>query len=227
MKEYTLFWFRRDLRLEDNHGLYKALQGKSKVIPIFIFDPSILNKLPKEDARVEFILLALGALDIAMKRNRCNVGIYHGTPKAIFNQITNNWKINKVICNEDYEPYAIKRDKEIKKLLNQKGIHFEMYKDQVIFEKNEIVKNDGTPYKVYTPYSKKWLSQFQSKTIKNFPSEKLLNNLYNESKLKSCSLEELGFKKSKISQPELVLNNQIIDNYEETRNFPFLDKTSK
>ena len=227
MNEYTLFWFRRDLRLEDNHGLYKALQGKSKVIPIFIFDPSILNKLPKEDARVEFILLALGALDIAMKRNRCNVGIYHGTPKAIFNQITNNWKINKVICNEDYEPYAIKRDKEIKKLLNQKGIHFEMYKDQVIFEKNEIVKNDGTPYKVYTPYSKKWLSQFQSKTIKNFPSEKLLNNLYNESKLKSCSLEELGFKKSKISQPELVLNNQIIDNYEETRNFPFLDKTSK
>ena len=111
MKEYTLFWFRRDLRLEDNHGLYKALQGKSKVIPIFIFDPSILNKLPKDDARVEFILLALGAIDVAMKRNRCNVGIYHGAPKAIFNQITNNWKIDKVICNEDYEPYAIKRDK--------------------------------------------------------------------------------------------------------------------
>ena len=141
----------------------------------------------------------MGALDIAMKRNRCNVGIYHGTPKAIFNQITNNLKINKVICNEDYEPYAIKRDKEIKKLLNQKGIHFEMYKDQVIFEKNEIVKNDGTPYKVYTPYSKKWLLQFQSKTIKNFPSEELLNNLYNESKLKSSSLEDLGFKRSEIS----------------------------
>ena len=137
MEKYTLFWFRRDLRLEDNHGFYKALQGESKVIPIFIFDPSILKKLPKEDARVEFILLALGAMDNAMKRNRCNVGIYHGTPKAIFNQIINYWKVDKVICNEDYEPYAIKRDIEIKKLLNKKGIHFEMYKYQVIFEKNE------------------------------------------------------------------------------------------
>ena len=222
-----MFWFRRDLRLEDNHGLFKALKGVNEVIPIFIFDPLILNKLPKQDARVEFIILALGAIDVAMKRNRCNVGIYHGTPKAIFDKLTKKWVIDKVICNEDYEPYAIKRDREIKKLLNERGIQFEMYKDQVIFEKDEIVKDDGTPYKVYTPYSKKWLSHFESQSLKHFPSEKLLDNFYNENKLPSYSLEDLGFLKSKISQPKEILNNQIIDNYEKTRDFPFLDKTSR
>ena len=101
MEKYTLFWFRRDLRIEDNHGLFQALQGKNKVLPIFIFDPVILDRLPKKDARVEFILLALGAIDVAMKRNRCNVGIYHGTPKAIFQKLIEKGTIEKVVCNED------------------------------------------------------------------------------------------------------------------------------
>ena len=93
MEKHTLFWFRRDLRIEDNHGLYMALSGKNKVIPIFIFDSNILEKLPKQDARVEFILSALGAIDIAMKRNRCNVGIYHGTPKAVLEKLLDKWSI--------------------------------------------------------------------------------------------------------------------------------------
>ena len=103
LEKYTLFWFRRDLRIEDNHGLYQALQGKNKVLPIFIFDSVILDRLPKQDARVEFILLALGAIDVAMKRNRCNVGIYHGTPKAIFQKLIEKGTIEKVVCNEDYD----------------------------------------------------------------------------------------------------------------------------
>ena len=227
MEKYTLFWFRRDLRIEDNHGLYKALSGKNKVIPIFIFDSNILEKLPKRDARIEFILSALGAIDIAMKRNRCIVGRYHGTPKAVLEKLLNQWPIEKVVCNEDYEPYALQRDQEIKNLLKEKGIGFEQYKDQVIFEKDEVVKEDGTPYKVYTPYSRKWLSHFESLTVKHFPSEELIDRCYNENNLPTSSLSELGFSESLVPQPKHVFNDTLIDEYEATRNFPYLDKTSR
>ena len=227
MEKYNLFWFRRDLRVDDNHGFYRALQGENKVIPIFIFDTNILGKLEKKDARIEFILLALGAIDTAMKRNRCTVGIYHGTPKVIFNELIEKWPISKVVCNEDYEPYATKRDKEIKTLLAQKGIIFEQYKDQVIFQKNDVTKDDGNPYKVYTPYSKKWLSLYKENPIVHFSSENLLDKCYNSSSLPKCSLSDLGFSKSHLTQPIPIFNNTIIDEYEETRNFPSLDKTSR
>ena len=227
MEKHTLFWFRRDLRIEDNHGLYKALSGKNKVIPIFIFDSNILEKLPKQDARVEFILSALGAIDIAMKRNRCNVGIYHGTPKAVLEKLLDKWSIEKVVCNEDYEPYASQRDREIKDFLEKKNIGFEQYKDQVIFAKDEVVKDDGTPYKIYTPYSRKWMSHFESLAVKHFPSEELLGRCYNEKDLPTSSLSNLGFSKSSVPQPKHVFNDTLIDEYEATRNFPYLDKTSR
>jgi len=227
LEKYTLFWFRRDLRIEDNHGFFKALSGKNKVIPIFIFDPNILDRLPREDARVEFILLALGAIDIAMKRNRCNVGMYHGTPEAIFSGLVNQYQIEEVICNEDYEPYANERDKRVKTFLSKKGIEFKAFKDQVIFEKNEIVKDDGNPYKVYTPYSKKWLSNFNTKSVEEYPSESLLINCYSEQELPKIKLDQLGFKSSTVNQPKYLFDNQIIDNYESTRNFPYLNKTSR
>jgi len=227
LEKHTLFWFRRDLRIEDNHGLYMALSGKNKVIPIFIFDSNILEKLPKQDARVEFILSALGAIDIAMKRNRCNVGIYHGTPKAVLEKLLDKWSIEKVVCNEDYEPYASQRDREIKDFLEKKNIGFEQYKDQVIFAKDEVVKDDGTPYKIYTPYSRKWISHFESLAVKHFPSEELLGRCYNEKDLPTSSLSNLGFSKSSVPQPKHVFNDTLIDEYEATRNFPYLDKTSR
>ena len=204
-----------------------ALSGKNKVIPIFIFDSNILEKLPKQDARVEFILSALGAIDIAMKRNRCNVGIYHGTPKAVLEKLLDKWSIEKVVCNEDYEPYASQRDREIKDFLEKKNIGFEQYKDQVIFAKDEVVKDDGTPYKIYTPYSRKWISHFESLAVKHFPSEELLGRCYNEKDLPTSSLSNLGFSKSSVPQPKHVFNDTLIDEYEETRNFPYLDKTSR
>jgi deoxyribodipyrimidine photo-lyase len=204
-----------------------ALSGKNKVIPIFIFDSNILEKLPKQDARVEFILSALGAIDIAMKRNRCNVGIYHGTPKAVLEKLLDKWSIEKVVCNEDYEPYASQRDREIKDFLEKKNIGFEQYKDQVIFAKDEVVKDDGTPYKIYTPYSRKWISHFESLAVKHFPSEELLGRCYNEKDLPTSSLSNLGFSKSSVPQPKHVFNDTLIDEYEATRNFPYLDKTSR
>ena len=226
MEKYTLFWFRRDLRVEDNHGLYKALEGKNKVLPIFIFDSEILEKLPESDARVEYILIALGAVDRAMKRNRCSLGMYHGSPKAIFSKLIQNWPIEKVICNADYEPYATKRDQEIKTLLDAHNIGFESYKDQVIFEKEEVVKDDGSPYRVYTPYSRKWLSQFTPSYTDQFPSEKLLMQLAPIDQ-PQLTLNELGFIPSTITQPQHIINQELISEYEETRDFPALDQTSR
>ena len=227
MEKVTLFWFRRDLRIQDNCGLYHALKGENSVIPIFIFDKEILKKLPKQDARVEMILLALGAIDIAMKRNRCNVGKYHGTPKAIFSKLIKQWNIEKVICNEDYEPYASERDSEIKTLLEAAGIQFECYKDQLIFEKEEVVKGDGTPYKVYTPYSRKWLEKYQETPLQFYPSEVELYSLASNEILPDLNLSDLGFETSGIAQPEYRFDDTLIDQYEATRNFPALDQTSR
>ena len=151
MEKYTVFWFRRDLRIDDNAGLYAALKGANKVLPIFIFDTAIIHKLPKKDARIEMIHTALGKISDAMKENRCNVGMYLGKPKAVFESLLKHYPIAKVITNHDYEPYAQERDDKIAALLAANGIEFETYKDQVIFEKSEVVKDDVTAYNVYTP----------------------------------------------------------------------------
>ena len=228
MKEkFTIFWFRRDLRLDDNKGLYEALKGTNKVIPIFIYDTEIIDKLPKNDHRLTFIHNALGGINNAMKRNRCSVGIYRGTPKAIFNKIIREFPIEKVITNHDYETYAIKRDEEIRKLLKAERIDFVTYKDQVIYEKNEVVKDDGNPYVVYTPYSRKWMTKFSEEGIKQYPSEDHLENLYNEKPLPQISLDEMGFKISKMVPKALEFDENLVDQYEATRNFPSKDSTSR
>jgi len=226
MEKYTVFWFRRDLRITDNHGLFKALTGKNKVIPVFIFDEHILTKLPKSDARIEFILIALGALDNAMKRNRCRLGMYHGTPKAIFKALIETWPIEKVVCNVDYEPYARERDAAIESLLADHQIAFETFKDQVIFEKEDIVKEDGTPYKVYTPYSRKWLDRFSKTSVSHYPSEDHLTQLA-KLDLPNLNLKDLGFTPSALAQPEYVFNDEVIASYEATRNFPAVDQTTR
>lgn len=227
MEKITLFWFRRDLRIEDNCGLFHALNGKNKVLPIFIFDKEILKKLPKQDARLEMILMSLNTIDLAMKAKKCSVGKFHGTPKAIFTELIKKWQVEKVICNEDYEPYATNRDAEIRGLLEREGVAFEMHKDQVVFAKDEIVKKDGSPYKVYTPFSRKWLERFEENELKIYPSETLLGNLISDESLPKINLADLGFDKSTIVEPKYSFDNKIIDEYEETRNFPSLDSTSR
>ena len=227
MEKITVFWFRRDLRIVDNCGLYHALKGKNKVLPIFIFDDEIIKKLPNKDPRIEMILQALGAINVAMKENRCTVGKFRGTPKAIFTELIQKYPIEKVITNRDYEPYASQRDSEIESLLNKNGINFETYKDQVIFEKNEITKNDGKPYVVYTPYSRKWLAKFENVPPENFPSEEHLDNLLTTEESAPLGLSDLGFKPSERTQPKYRFNTEVIDHYEATRNFPALDTTSR
>ena len=226
MKEdLTVFWFRRDLRIDDNHGLFKALSEKNRVLPIFIFDTNILEKLEKEDKRLTIIFTALDRINDAMKRNRCNVGMYLGKPKAVFLSLINKYNITKVITNKDYEPYAIERDNNIKDLLNSKGIIFESYKDQVIFEEKEIVKDNGDPYRVYTPYSNKWLQKFKLTPQKSFPSQEKIFNFYKTTQ-PLLNEKEIGFNKHDLDFTFDVSEN-IINKYNSTRNFPSLNSTSR
>ena len=152
----NIFWFRRDLRIEDNVGLFHALSSNEEVLPIFIFDEIILSELPKDDARVTFIHEQLEKIQSELNKIGKSLAVFHGNPIEVFTKLISENKITSVYTNHDYEPYARKRDKEMNQLFVSKGISFLTSKDQVIFEKSEVVKDDGTPYVVYTPYTKKW-----------------------------------------------------------------------
>lgn len=225
----SLFWFRRDLRLEDNHGLYEALKTGNKVLPIFIFDHNILRELPKVDARVSFIWDQLQKLDKKIRSlSQGQLYVYFGDPEEIFLQLIERLNITSVYTNADYEPYALSRDQKIKKLLEVREIRFESFKDQVIFAKNEIVKDDGTPYVVYTPFMKKWKATFrETNKVEHFESASLLS----DSSIKVVAhqnpdLEQLGFKRSEIQVPAYQMEAGIIENYADTRDFPSVNGTS-
>jgi len=225
-ENFSVFWFRRDLRLVDNLGLNAALSSGLKVIPIFIFDTEIINKLEKDDLRIKMIHAALVKLNDAMLGNRCNVGMYLGNPKAVFESLLKNYKIKSVFTNRDYEPYAIKRDESIKSFLEKKNVAFKSFKDQVIFEKDEVVKDDGNPYKVYTPYSRKWIEKLNSIGFETCQSELKLNFLANIS-LPYLSLKKIGFDEKQFDIPLFNIDSKRIDKYEETRNFPYLNSTTR
>ena len=227
MEKSTVFWFRRDLRLSDNKGLFKALSGGNKVLPIFIFDKNILQKLPPQDARVELILNTLQKLNTELKKHESSIQILHGEPLNVFTDLCSKYAISKVVTNNDYEPYALERDRAISDFLNTKGIPFETHKDQVIFERNEVVKDDGNPYTVYTPYSKKWLYHFGNMQLEIYPSEKYLHQLVKNTERNALDLEQLGFQKSALTIFPQNFNTQTIKAYEATRNFPALESTSR
>ena len=225
-ENFSVFWFRRDLRLVDNLGLNAALSSGLKVIPIFIFDTEIINKLEKNDLRIKMIHAALVKLNDAMLGNRCNVGMYLGNPKAVFESLLRKYKIKSVFANRDYEPYAMERDKSIKSFLEKKNVTYKSFKDQVIFEKDEVVKDDGNPYKVYTPYSRKWIEKLKSTGFETCKSETKLNSLASL-ELPYLTLKEIGFDEKEFDIPLFNINSKTIKKYEETRNFPYLNSTSR
>ena len=221
----TLFWFRRDLRLEDNRGLYEALAASNAVLPIFIFDPSILNQLDKADARVSFIHDLLTSIQDKLQVVGKSLAVFHGEPITIIEQLIAQHEITAVYANRDYEPNARNRDKAIYEILAAQNIPFKTYKDQVIFEKNEVVKDDGLPYVVYTPYSNKWKSNFSTVKLQSYASESQLANLA-EHAYPFLSLSDIGFQRSHIAITPYDVSAHLIDNYEQTRNFPAVNKTS-
>ncbi|MBA4155128.1 deoxyribodipyrimidine photo-lyase [Flavobacterium sp.] len=221
----NIFWFRRDLRLEDNVGLFHALNSTEEVLPVFIFDESILDELPKDDARVTFIHELLSKIQEQLALQGKSLAVFHGKPVAVFKQLIGEHSISTVYTNHDYEPYARKRDKEINQLLKEHSIDFKTSKDHVIFEKSDVVKDDGLPYVVYTPYSKKWKEKFKTIALLNYNSEERISTIATHS-YPFLSLSEIGFQKSGIEVSPYTVSENLISNYEATRNFPALSGTS-
>ncbi|MFL1011512.1 cryptochrome/photolyase family protein [Flavisericum labens] len=224
----NIFWFRRDLRLDDNVGFYEALNGEHPVLPIFIFDKNILDKLPEDDARVTFIFNTLQSMRNTLQNERnSSIAIFYGTPEKVFKNLIADYDINAVFTNHDYEPYAKERDSQIKLLLEEQNITFKTYKDQVIFEKDDILKNDGTPYVVYTPYMKTWKEKFKSHNLKIYYTNRHLDNLVEHSRLPNVSLLDMGFKTASQKIEGYTVTPTLIQEYEDKRNFPAKDATSK
>lgn len=220
----TFFWFRRDLRLEDNVGLYQALQSPYPVVPVFIFDDAILEHLPKDDARVTFIYESLSKINEKLAEFRSSLLVKKGKTQEVWQQLITEFEVKEVFFNKDYEPYAINRDQQITELLAQNGVKVQAFKDQVIFEEAEITKADGLPYTVYTPYKNKWLEKYR--TIA--PIAEHYTTVFSENWLASSfvfpSLSAIGFETSTIKVKPHNLTK--IANYHETRDFPALDTTS-
>lgn len=221
----NIFWFRRDLRLNDNVGLYKALSSDKETLPVFIFDKNILNDLPPDDARVMFIHKLLETINNELKEHNKSLAVFFDEPKAVFKKLINENPISAVYTNQDYEPYALRRDNEINQLLSDNNVEFKLFKDSVIFEKNEVVKDDGTPYVVYTPYMKKWKEKFKNENIEKSSSIEHISNILEHS-YPFLSLDDIGFKKSDIQPPSFDISDSLISDYQETRDFPSLDGTS-
>lgn len=224
----NIIWFRRDLRLHDNTALYHALKSNNPISPIFIFDNNILDKLSdKSDQRVVFIYEALGKMQQQLITIGSSLEIYIGTPMEAFQKLTQQYEIEEVFTNHDYEPYARDRDEQINQFLRSKGIVFHTYKDQVIFEKNDILKDSGQPYTVFTPYSKKWKSVFSAIKIEKYSSEKLFKNFLQRPPGKIPSIKAIGFEYVHKPFPSDTISKDIIENYNNTRDFPSLPGTSR
>ena len=224
----NVFWFRRDLRLDDNVGFYNALKSEHPVLPIFIFDEEILKKLPKDDARITFIYETLQKMRSKLEdKNNSSIAMFHGEPATIYKNLLKKYNIDTVFTNRDYEPYAKERDDKIEQLLNDNTIKFKTFKDQVIFEQNEVTKKDGLPYVVYTPYMKVWKEQFKTYTLDFYYTSSFLKNLIQDKELPNLTLSDIGFAKSNQKIKKHIVTPALIQNYEDTRNFPAQDSTSK
>jgi deoxyribodipyrimidine photo-lyase len=222
--DVTLVWLRRDLRLEDNCALFRALSEQEKVLLLFIFDTEILNKLEdKTDKRVEFIWQSLVQIKEQAEKAGSSLLVVHGKPIDFFSAI----KPKAVYTNHDYEPYARQRDASVLSILKEKQIPFFTFKDQVIFEKNEVVKDDNKPYTVFTPYAKKWKSKLVKEDYTSFNVEKLIKNLLATQPLAMPSLTEIGFILTQPIFPKRIIKQSIITNYHEVRNFPSVEGTTK
>ncbi len=221
-KNIVIFWFRRDLRLADNTAFLAALKSGHKVLPIFVFDKEILESLPKDDARVPFIYATLEKMNAHLKENYgSGIALYHGQPAVIFKELIEQHSIQEVYANHDYEPYAKDRDALIGALLKSKDIAFKTFKDQVVFEKNDIVKDDGKPYVVYTPFKNKWKAFFDSeRDLRRHASEDYLENLLRTASIPFLSLKNMGFVPSSIRVLDYTATSNLINNYEATRNYP-------
>lgn len=225
-QEVNICWLRRDLRLNDNAALYYALKEGLPVILLFIFDRNILDGLKKDDARVTFIDETLRELNEELHQKGSSLLVLYDTPEKIWPKLLEEYSIKTVFANHDYEPYAIQRDDSLAEYLNSEGISFKTFKDQVIFEKSEIVKADGKPYTVFTPYYRQWLKKLDNFYAKSYPTEKYFENLYQNKSFPFLSLKDIGFAKSDQKIPGLNFKDKL-KGYDEYRDYPAKDATTR
>ena len=224
----SIFWHRRDLRTEDNAGLYKALSKSTAVVPLFIFDTTILEQLPKNDQRIIFIHQEINRLKEEYRKLGSDLRVEYGDPIELIPSLAKELNASNVFTNRDYEPYARKRDLVIFETLKNSGIAFIGAKDHVIFEKDEVLKNDGGPYTVFTPYSRKWKDTLNESNLTSYSTEKNFAKLTKLQQSDCISLEEMGFSSEQhVEFPTRVFPAQIIKDYTQKRDFPALSSTSK
>ena len=217
-------WFRRDLRLHDNAALYHALKSGIPVLPVFIFDKNILGQLEdRSDSRVSFIHHCLHDLQFQLKKLGSTLWVHYGDPVSFFKEIDSTYEVLQVFTNHDYEPYALERDQQVSELLDSKGIIFQTYKDQVIFEKDEVLKDDGKPYTIFTPFANKWKKILTEFHLKSFPTDKYFGHFFQVQELLIPTLQEIGFEQTKIPFPSNKIADEVIKHYSEKRNFPSLE----
>ncbi len=228
MKPVTIFWFRHDLRLHDNAGLFHALKIGIPVVPVFIFDRNILDHLDnKKDGRVEFIHAALQKMQQQLTAMGSTLHVFYGKPEKVWPEILQQYPVQAVYTNHDYEPYALERDAAIGAILQKKGISFHTYKDQVIFEKDEVVKDDGKPYTVFTPYSRKWKARLTPFYLRSYPVEKYNAHFFRQVPIPVPALEHMGFSASGLSFPPATWDKTVIKKYKEQRDIPSVHGTSR
>jgi len=220
----NIFWFRRDLRLDDNIALDKALSSGLPVLPVFIFDTNIIDELPQDDARISFIHETLSDINSNLQKSGCSIYVLQGTPIEKWQELVAKFNINAVYINKDYEPYALNRDREVEEFLKSYGISLFRFRDQVIFEENEILKPDNKPYTIFTPYKNRWLKKLNENpaVISHVKGEKLVK--FYQSRYAFPSLQETGFQKSSIRVRSFDLS--VIPEYHKNRNLPAIDRTS-
>ncbi|WP_316739822.1 deoxyribodipyrimidine photo-lyase [Pedobacter aquatilis] len=224
-KPVNICWLRRDLRLEDNAALYHALKSDNPVLLLFIFDDNILAELPKNDARVSFIFQTLEEIKSKLQSKKSDILIEYGNPEKIWPKVLKEYDVEEVYTNHDYEPYAKERDDAVAEFLTSEKIAFKTHKDQVIFERGEILKADKTPYTVFTPYYKQWQAKLEDFYYKEYPTKKYLKNLYQTAQLSMPTLKEMGFEKSELKFPALSYKSKL-DDYAKQRDFPAINGTT-
>ena len=244
MLKCSIFWFRRDLRLEDNAGLYHALKSGQPVLPLFIFDRNILDDLEdKQDARVSFLHQAIQQLSHELQGLGSSILVRYGEPLEVWQSILQEYDIQAVYTNRDYEPYALERDGQMASLLGEQGIPLHTFKDHVIFEQGEVLKQDGAPYTVFTPYSRRWREKLSSRLdvilneqgqeeqlsyyLKPYPTQHYFSHFCRISPQPVPSLESMGFEHSAIEIPPRSVSRGLVRNYDKTRDFPAVEGTSR
>lgn len=224
----SIHWFRRDLRLADNHGLCRALMEHGDVLPLFIFDTRILDKLEKKaDRRVDFIHRTLTELHTVLSARGSTILIEIGDPLEVWKRLLERYTITGVCTNHDHEPYALERDTAVGELLKSKDVPFRTFKDISIFERGEVVKEDGSPYTVFTPYARKWRAQFEASMMDAYPSERYLGGLAKMPPLPIPTLEAIGFQRTNVEITPVVISDEMLRSYAGSRNRPDLPGTSR